>query len=124
MNADPRGHGALLRLRASDESDALVDRIEAQFDDVGYGLWAVEVKGTGQFIGFTGLAVQTFPAHFTPAVEVGWRAGLGRPGPRLRHRGRSTKRLRQGGRRPRPRSSPSPPPATSGRSGSQWSASA
>src|SRR4051794_9878260 len=54
-------------------SDALVERIRAQFDEHGYGLWAVEVRATGSFIGFTGLAWQTFPAHFTPAVEVGWR---------------------------------------------------
>jgi RimJ/RimL family protein N-acetyltransferase len=58
-------------------SDALVDRIEAQFDSLGYSLWALEVRATGQFIGFTGLLLQTFPAHFTPAIEVGWR--LARP---------------------------------------------
>ena len=54
-------------------SDALVDRIEAGFDELGYGLWALELRSTGEFIGLTGLALQTFPAHFTPAVEVGWR---------------------------------------------------
>jgi ribosomal-protein-alanine N-acetyltransferase len=31
------------------------------------------VRGTGEFVGFTGLAVTEFEAHFTPAVEVGWR---------------------------------------------------
>lgn len=54
-------------------SDAFVDRIEQGFDEHGYGLWAVEVRATGTFIGFTGLALQTFEAPFTPAVEVGWR---------------------------------------------------
>jgi RimJ/RimL family protein N-acetyltransferase len=54
-------------------SDALVDRIEAQFDARGFGLWAVEVLGGPAFIGFVGLAVAEFPAPFTPAVEVGWR---------------------------------------------------
>lgn len=34
---------------------------------------ALEVRATGEFIGFTGLDWKTFPAHFTPAVEVGWR---------------------------------------------------
>ena len=28
---------------------------------------------TGAFAGFVGLWPATFPAHFTPAVEVGWR---------------------------------------------------
>lgn len=39
----------------------------------GWGLWAVEVKDGPQFIGFVGLNEVDFEAHFTPAVEVGWR---------------------------------------------------
>src|SRR3712207_1788093 len=54
-----------------EESDALVDRIEAHFDEHGYGLWAVEADGS--FVGFTGLMWQTYEASFTPALEVGWR---------------------------------------------------
>jgi ribosomal-protein-alanine N-acetyltransferase len=54
------------------ESDAMVDRIEHRFAD-GFGLWAVEVPGEAPFIGYVGLAPATFEAHFTPAVEVGWR---------------------------------------------------
>ena len=30
-------------------SDALVDRIEARFDEQGFGLWALEISETGQF---------------------------------------------------------------------------
>jgi RimJ/RimL family protein N-acetyltransferase len=55
------------------ESDAFADRIVAGFKEHGYGLWAVEVPGKVEFIGYVGLALQTFEAHFTPAVEVGWR---------------------------------------------------
>lgn len=54
-------------------SDALVDRIEAGFEEHGFGLWAVERLDTGAFIGFVGLSVPRFDALFTPAVEVGWR---------------------------------------------------
>ena len=36
-------------------------------------LWAVELSLTGDFIGFTGLAVPGFEAAFMPAVEIGWR---------------------------------------------------
>ncbi|MDP9117528.1 MAG: GNAT family N-acetyltransferase [Actinomycetota bacterium] len=54
-------------------SDSFIDRIETAFDELGYGLWAVEVRASGAFIGFTGLALQTFEAPFTPAVEIGWR---------------------------------------------------
>ena len=35
------------------------------------------MSASGEFVGFTGLAVPSFEAPFTPAVEVGWR--LARP---------------------------------------------
>jgi RimJ/RimL family protein N-acetyltransferase len=74
MNADPRvmeyfATGPLSR----GESDALADRIEAQFAERGFGLWAVEVPAVEAFAGFCGLAVPSFTAHFTPCVEIGWR---------------------------------------------------
>jgi len=57
-------------------SDELVDRIEAHFERHGFGLWAVEVVDQVPFIGFVGLAVPSFEAHFTPCVEIGWRLAL------------------------------------------------
>jgi len=51
----------------------MVDRIETRFEEHGFGLWAVELADGKPFIGFVGLAVPAFEAHFTPAVEVGWR---------------------------------------------------
>jgi len=33
----------------------------------------VELKSTGEMIGFCGLFIPSFQAHFTPAVEIGWR---------------------------------------------------
>jgi ribosomal-protein-alanine N-acetyltransferase len=47
--------------------------IEEEFEDCGFGLWAVGVEGTADFIGFVGLHRALFEADFTPAVEVGWR---------------------------------------------------
>lgn len=55
------------------ESDSIIERIEAHFERHGFGLWAVEVVDQAPFIGFVGLAVPPFEAHFTPCVEVGWR---------------------------------------------------
>jgi RimJ/RimL family protein N-acetyltransferase len=55
------------------ESDAFIDRIEAQFEEHGFGLWVVERKQDHAFLGFTGLLTPTFDAPFTPCVEVGWR---------------------------------------------------
>ena len=54
-------------------SDALIVRIETGFERNGYGLWAIELRSTGSFIGFTGLSLVPFEAAFTPAVEIGWR---------------------------------------------------
>lgn len=55
------------------ESDSFADRIDAHFNTHGFGLWAVEVPGDADFIGFVGLSVPSFDAPFMPAVEVGWR---------------------------------------------------
>jgi len=73
MNADSvvMEHFAEPLTRA--QSDELIERIEDGFEANGFGLWALEVRRAGEFIGFTGLAVPEFEAHFTPAVEIGWR---------------------------------------------------
>lgn len=55
------------------ESDAFVDRIVGAWASDGNGLWAVERRSDGRFLGFVGLARPTFEAHFTPAIEIGWR---------------------------------------------------
>jgi ribosomal-protein-alanine N-acetyltransferase len=55
------------------ESDWMLADLEARFERQGYGLWAVEVRATGEMIGFVGLNLPTFKEHFMPAVEVGWR---------------------------------------------------
>jgi RimJ/RimL family protein N-acetyltransferase len=55
------------------ESDAMAASIGEHFARHGFGLWAVEVPGAADFIGFVGLSVPRFVSHFTPCVEVGWR---------------------------------------------------
>ena len=55
------------------ESDAVVDRIQAQFRLRGFGFWAIEIPSITPFAGLVGLAVPRFEAPFTPCVEVGWR---------------------------------------------------
>jgi RimJ/RimL family protein N-acetyltransferase len=58
------------------ESDELARKIIAHFKDHGFGLFAVERVDTGEFIGFTGLSIPSFDAHFMPAVEIGWSLGF------------------------------------------------
>ena len=55
------------------QSDAFVDRIESGFEARGYGLWALEVKETGEFIGYTGLAPLPDDVPGAGGTEIGWR---------------------------------------------------
>lgn len=43
------------------------------FNSKGWGLYAVEIKSAGEFIGYVGLHEIGFDADFTPGVEIGWR---------------------------------------------------
>lgn len=73
MNADPSVMEFFPNVLTPSESDSLVRKIEKNFEVYGYGLWAVELLKTKEFIGFIGLSHPTFQADFTPCVEVGWR---------------------------------------------------
>jgi RimJ/RimL family protein N-acetyltransferase len=73
LNADSQVMEFFPRPLDRTESDALAARIRNQFARSGFGLWAVEVCGVAPFIGFVGLSVPSFEAHFTPCVEIGWR---------------------------------------------------
>lgn len=50
-------------------------RYQRHWDEHGFGLYAVELKETGELAGFTGLAVPVFLPEIMPAVEIGWRLG-------------------------------------------------
>jgi len=41
-----------------------------------FGLWAATLNETKQLIGYIGLNIPKFEAHFTPCVEIGWRLGF------------------------------------------------
>src|SRR5262245_2455440 len=73
MNGDSRVMEFFRGRLSRAESDAMVDHIERHFSEHGFGLWAIEVPGVAAFIGFAGLEIPGFSAHFTPCVEIGWR---------------------------------------------------
>lgn len=54
-------------------SDAFVDLIEERFERQGYGLWALEVRETGDFIGYTGLNAMPDGVPAAGGMEIGWR---------------------------------------------------
>jgi RimJ/RimL family protein N-acetyltransferase len=73
MNADPRVMEFFPATLSREESDALMDRIEAHLEQHGFSWCVAELRETGEFIGFVGLSVPRFEAAFTPCVEIGWR---------------------------------------------------
>jgi RimJ/RimL family protein N-acetyltransferase len=73
LNSDARVMEFFPALLTRAQSDAMIDFVEGHFRQHDFGLWAVEVPGVAPFVGFTGLLVKRFAAHFTPCVEVGWR---------------------------------------------------
>ena len=60
-------------LLMEEETKAFYNRIQDEFIRNGWGLFAVELKSTGHFIGYVGLHEIGFDAEFTPGVEIGWR---------------------------------------------------
>ena len=55
MNADPRVMEWFPSLLTRERSDPVADVIDASLREQGWGLWAVEVPGVAEFIGFAGL---------------------------------------------------------------------
>lgn len=72
MNADPEVREHLGDLLTREQSDASVASFRAEFEQRGYGWWAVELRATGEFIGFAGLDPVDDEMPFT-GVEIGWR---------------------------------------------------
>jgi len=73
LNADPQVMEYFPKALTRAESDAVAGRIREHFARHGFGFWAVEAPGVADLIGFVGLGVPSFEAHFTPCVEMGWR---------------------------------------------------
>lgn len=72
LNADPQVREHLGELMTREQSDASVARFQAEFDARGYGWFALEVRATGEFIGFAGLDEVDEEMPFT-GMEIGWR---------------------------------------------------
>ena len=73
MNADPAVMEHFVRPMTRQDTEAFVDRIMGHWQEVGWGLWALERKDSGEFIGYTGLWPVRFESDFEPKVEIGWR---------------------------------------------------
>ena len=74
MNGDAEVMEFFPATQSRDESAAFLARIMAHREQHGYSPFALHLKQDDKFVGFTGLLhALNFAAHFTPAVEIGWR---------------------------------------------------
>jgi RimJ/RimL family protein N-acetyltransferase len=77
INADPEVMrfiaGGVPKTR--EECAADLAYVEAHWERHGFGLWAAELKASGELIGFVGLSEPTFIPELIGSVEVGWRLG-------------------------------------------------
>lgn len=73
MNSDPLVMEHFPSTLSEEESRALFDEINRRIQKNNFGLWACEIKATGDIIGFVGLNEPTDQFYFSPCVEIGWR---------------------------------------------------
>jgi RimJ/RimL family protein N-acetyltransferase len=59
--------------RTADEVARSIASFQKEWNDRGFGLFAVELKQTGNMIGFTGFSLPHFLPEVLPSVEIGWR---------------------------------------------------
>lgn len=73
MGKDPRVMEFFPDLWDEEKSLGCVKFFRQHFAENNFGFFAVELKETGEFIGFVGIEKVDFESHFTPAIEIGWR---------------------------------------------------
>ena len=56
-----------------EETVKFYNRTVSEFSEFGIGLYALELKSDGKFIGYTGFHHFDFDAEFSPGIEIGWR---------------------------------------------------
>ncbi len=75
LNADPEvmkyiGDG---HVRTFQQTAAGIQRAISEWDEHGYGLFSMNRRDTGDYIGWVTLAEPAFLPEVLPAVEIGWR---------------------------------------------------
>ena len=73
LNSDEEVMEYFPKTLTKEETKAFIIRLQKHYDDFGHTYYATEIKETGEFIGFIGLAYQDFESEFTPNVDIGWR---------------------------------------------------
>lgn len=75
INADPVVMKYYPATLSTKESNKMAQKLENLLASRGWGLWAVEITETEQFIGFAGLHKPEYDLPVKDCVEIGWRLG-------------------------------------------------
>lgn len=73
MCADDEVMRYFLKKLTAEEATAFMHRLKDAIETRGWGLFAVELKSTGEFIGFIGLHIHPVEFEMADAPEIGWR---------------------------------------------------
>lgn len=73
INSDSEVMEYLPKCLSLEETTQFYNRIVAEHDVYGYGLYAVETRNSCKFIGYVGFHHFDFKAEFSPGIEIGWR---------------------------------------------------
>lgn len=73
LNSDEAVMEHFPKTLTKEETKAFIIRLQKHYNDFGHNYYATEIKETGEFIGFIGLAYQDFESDFTPNIDIGWR---------------------------------------------------
>ncbi|MUT64899.1 GNAT family N-acetyltransferase [Paenibacillus sp. NEAU-GSW1] len=73
LNADEEVMKYFPKTLSTEETKVFYESIVSEFKECGFGLYAVEIKESKEFIGFIGFHRANFEADFTPCIEIGWR---------------------------------------------------
>ena len=77
VSADPEVMRYFPGTKTKEETLQFIETMQQQFEARAHCYFAVELFDSRTFIGFIGLAYQTYEAPFTPCVDIGWRLATG-----------------------------------------------
>ncbi len=73
LNSDPEVMKYFPQVLGKKDSDAMAEKCQSLIALHGWGMWALELLETEQFMGFLGLHKPSAELPFSPCVEIGWR---------------------------------------------------
>lgn len=73
IDQDPKVCEFFPSIGTRESTEKIIKKSITDFHEHSFSIYAVTLKSTGEMIGWCGLNIPTFEAHFMPAVEIAWR---------------------------------------------------